>query len=86
MVMIIVKGKNFKPYRSQITGEVIDSHRKHVKHMKENDVVHLSEYGDNEGKEYFARKKRERENIPFNKEQKTDRIQKLIDAYDRHNR
>jgi hypothetical protein len=81
---IIVKGKNFKPYRSPITGEVIDSHRKHEKHMKDNDVVPLGEFGENEGKEWFARKKKERENTPFNKENVNDRKQKLIAAIERH--
>lgn len=78
MVMIIVKGKNFKPFRSPINGEVITSERQMKNHMAEHNVVHQGEYGDNNGKSYFDRKQKERKEAPFSKEARKDRLNDLI--------
>ncbi len=80
---IIVKNRNFTPFRSPIDGTVITNPNKLREHNKRNDVVNVDAFGANGGKEYFAKKQRERENTPFNQENKQDRIETLKRAVEK---
>lgn len=76
--MIIVKHRNFQPFKSPINGEVITSARKMNEHMARHGVVHTGEYGENGGSKYFERKQEERKNLPFSKEEKKTRIDDIM--------
>jgi|TARA_R110000824_G_scaffold30290_5_gene99889 hypothetical protein len=83
MAHIFIK-KDFNPFRSPIDGSIITTHRKLEEHNKRNRVMNPGEYGENEGRSYWDRKKKERENKAFSKPEVDDRRQKLIKAMERH--
>ena len=48
-------------YKSPVDGSIITSGRKEKEHMRKHDVVRPGDFGANEGKEHFARARKERD-------------------------
>ena len=83
MVYVFVRNRSFKPYKSPVTGEVITTPAQDRAHQKKHEVVNVREFGSDGGQKYFDRKKKERDLAFKSRAAKKDRLQDVINSYNK---
>lgn len=80
---ITIINKKTPNFRSPVDGTPITSRRKLEEHNRRNNVVNTGEFGENDGKKYFERKQKEREESLTNPKAREERKRDIAEAIDK---